>query len=191
MASSVRVVRGLVTGVATAVGAALLAAPAGAAPPEPYRVATGLEGAVSASHVALGDRVFWVSYGNSGTSSSDSELWTSDGTEAGTRELVDPNPGGFARVDSLQAFGDGLVFTADDGTHGSELWYSDGTAEGTAMVAALTAGADASTWLLDAGPGAGVPGGRRRHARTRAVPVDGPGGDATAAGRQHHDADDR
>lgn len=154
MARSAWWVRGVVIGAVTAVGAALLVAPAGAVPPEPYRVATGLEGAVSAAHVALGDRIFWVSYGNSGTSSTDSELWTSDGTEAGTRELVDPNPGGFARVDHLHAFGNGLVFTADDGTHGSELWFSDGTTGGTAMVADLTPEPGASTWLLDAGPGA-------------------------------------
>ncbi|WP_313408810.1 Ig-like domain repeat protein [Aeromicrobium sp.] len=129
------------------------AAPAGAVPPEPYRLATGLEGAPSAAHVALGDRVFWVTHGNSGTSSADSDLWTSDGTTAGTREFVDPHPGGFARVSSLHAYGDGFVFTADDGTHGSELWYSDGTAGGTAMVADLTVGS-AATWFLDAGPGA-------------------------------------
>jgi ELWxxDGT repeat protein len=134
--------------------AAFAAAPAGAAPPEPYRVATGLEGGLSVAHVAIGDRIFWAAHGNSETSSPDSDLWTSDGTTSGTREFMDPNPGGSARVSNLHAFAGGFVFTADDGTHGVELWYSDGSVGGTAMVADLTVGGDASTWFLDAGQGA-------------------------------------
>ncbi|KQZ70651.1 hypothetical protein ASD66_13815 [Nocardioides sp. Root151] len=133
--------------------AALLQVPASAdPPPEPYRIATGLEGAVSADSVAIGDRVFWLLHGNSGTVSQDTELWTSDGTEAGTHEFFDPNPDGLGRVVSLRAFDDGLVFTADNGTDGQELWHSDGTAAGTAMVADLTP--DGATQLLGAGPGA-------------------------------------
>lgn len=133
--------------------AGLLPSPAqAAAPPEPYRVATGLEGAYSADHVAIGDRIFWVTAGNSLTSSQDSDLWTSDGTSQGTHEFVDPNPGGSARVLGLHAFGDGFVFLADDGVHGREAWYSDGTAAGTAMIADLSLGADQSTGLLGVGP---------------------------------------
>lgn len=136
-----------------AILAALLHVPASAdPPPEPYRIATGLEGGVSADSVAIGDRIFWLLYGNSGTSSQDAELWTSDGTTQGTHEFFDPNPAGLGRVSSLHAFGDGLVFTGDDGTHGQELWHSDGTAEGTQMVADLSV--DASTYILGSGTSA-------------------------------------
>ncbi|MET1131832.1 MAG: Ig-like domain repeat protein, partial [Aeromicrobium sp.] len=59
-----------------------------------------------------------------------------------------------ARVANLNPYGDGFVFTADDGTSGTELWYSDGTADGTAMVADLTVADAGATWLLATGPGA-------------------------------------
>ncbi|MBA4607699.1 Ig-like domain repeat protein [Aeromicrobium sp. Marseille-Q0843] len=132
----------------------LVAAPAVAAPPEPYRVATGLEGGTSAAHVAIGDRIFWVNHGSSGTSSNDSELWTSDGTSEGTHEFFDPNPGGRGLVGSLLKFGSGFVFTATGPAGGAEVWYSDGTTEGTEMIADLTVDDAGSTWLLEAGPGA-------------------------------------
>lgn len=142
----------LILAVTLVLAGSLIQAPASAAvPPEPYRVATGLDGAVSAEHAALGDRIFWVLSGNSGTSSMDSDLWTSDGTAAGTAEFFDPNPGGFGRVNSLHQFGSGFVFSATDGEHGSELWYSDGTAAGTSMVTDLTVTDAVSTWLVDVG----------------------------------------
>jgi ELWxxDGT repeat protein len=52
------------------------------------------------------------------------EVWTSDGTEAGTLEVAEiprgntssSNPSQFVRSGSL------IYFTADDGVHGRELW---------------------------------------------------------------------
>lgn len=147
MAHSVRAVALVTMGLF----AAFLHAPASAAeaPPEPYRIATGLEGALGADHVVLGDRIFWSTYGNSQTSSQDIEVWTSDGTAAGTKQFFDPNPGGLGRATSLHAMDGGFVFLAEDGVHGQELWYSDGTVPGTEMVADLTEGS-AGTWLVAA-----------------------------------------
>lgn len=119
---------------------------AGAAgPPAPYRIATGLDGStMDDGLVALGDRLFWVTYGSSVTPSPDSDLWTSDGTAAGTKEFFDPRPGGRAGVSDLHGFQGGLVFTADSGTSGRELWTSDGSVAGTRLVADLSAGAKAT-----------------------------------------------
>ena len=75
------------------------------------------------------------------------ELWTSDGTPAGTALLdnIAPetqtqssNPADFV------AFNGRLFFTAEDGLSGREVWYSDGTAGGTQQ-------------LLDINPGAAGP----------------------------------
>ncbi|HEY0553786.1 MAG TPA: ELWxxDGT repeat protein [Thermoanaerobaculia bacterium] len=69
------------------------------------------------------------------------ELWTTDGTPAGTRLVRDLRPGpGSSRPGGLTSAGDRVFFSADDGTHGRELWESDGTPEGTRMVADLAPG---------------------------------------------------
>jgi ELWxxDGT repeat protein len=71
------------------------------------------------------------------------EIWTSDGTTAGTALLKDiaaesqtqsSNPADFI------SFNNQLYFTADDGISGKEVWHSDGTSQGTAL-------------LIDANPG--------------------------------------
>jgi ELWxxDGT repeat protein len=51
------------------------------------------------------------------------ELWTTDGTPAGTRLVRDVMPGaGKSDPSGLAATGDALFFVANDGTHGRELW---------------------------------------------------------------------
>jgi ELWxxDGT repeat protein len=63
------------------------------------------------------------------------ELWTSDGTAAGTRAFdLRPGPLG-SRPSSLLGVGERLVFAADRGSHGYELYQSDGTLEGTTLLA--------------------------------------------------------
>jgi ELWxxDGT repeat protein len=58
------------------------------------------------------------------------EIWTSDGTEAGTRRVTDS-----LRYPSyLTALGGGLLFADAACGNDSELWTSDGTAEGTRRV---------------------------------------------------------
>ncbi len=106
--------------------------PVRAVTPEPYRIATGLDGSIfDGGGVVVGDQLYW-----SVAPTSDQEglggIWTSDGTSAGTRKLVDLE---FAH--QVTRFGDGFVFVGDDGVHGMELWRSDGTVAGTAMVADL------------------------------------------------------
>jgi ELWxxDGT repeat protein len=72
------------------------------------------------------------------------EIWTSDGTVAGSMLLKDiaaetqtqsSNPADFVSFNSQ------LFFTADDGIAGREVWHSDGTSQGTML-------------LVDANPGA-------------------------------------
>jgi ELWxxDGT repeat protein len=63
------------------------------------------------------------------------ELWTSDGTEAGTVLVKDIVPGGAGTYPDLFTDINGtLFFTVDDGVHGRELWTSDGTEAGTVLV---------------------------------------------------------
>lgn len=74
-----------------------------------------------------------------------SELWKSDGTEAGTvlvkninPGVKDSNPRNFVRIGST------VYFTADDGVSGVELWKSDGTAAGTVQVKDINPGSTGS-----------------------------------------------
>jgi ELWxxDGT repeat protein len=67
------------------------------------------------------------------------EVWTSDGTPAGTQlvKVIDPNSSYTPSHDQLGTLTDlgGIVlFRMNDGPHGYELWKSDGTAAGTTLV---------------------------------------------------------
>ncbi|MEM8584276.1 MAG: hypothetical protein AAGF87_08405 [Bacteroidota bacterium] len=75
------------------------------------------------------------------------EMWRSDGTIAGTEQIIDLNPGDSSGVlgtgtvgGSFLAFGDSLVyFAGTDGINAQgefvfELFVTDGTAEGTSLV---------------------------------------------------------
>jgi ELWxxDGT repeat protein len=71
------------------------------------------------------------------------ELWTTDGTEAGTHLVLDIAPGLESSLPRLYSstflsadvLADRLVFAANDGVHGNEPWVSDGTGAGTHLVA--------------------------------------------------------
>lgn len=68
------------------------------------------------------------------------EPWVSDGTGGGTvllKDIAPPSsdyPYGDSRPSGLTAFGDEVLFVADDDAHGRELWKTDGTTAGTTLV---------------------------------------------------------
>lgn len=73
------------------------------------------------------------------------ELWSTDGTRAGTRLLKDVCPGRCSgAVGNLEVVGGGLLFGGDNGVQGVEPWRSDGTARGTLLVRDLCPGACSS-----------------------------------------------
>lgn len=70
------------------------------------------------------------------------ELWVSDGTDAGTKLLKDLNEG--SEGSDCQKFyptENYLFFVATDEEHGRELWRTDGTEDGTQMIMDINIGA--------------------------------------------------
>lgn len=84
---------------------------------------------------ALGDRVLFNAY----DAVHGYELWSSNGTAAGTALLREINPAGDAYPDRFAVFQNALYFTADDSTRGRGLWKSDGTAAGTQLILPVSA----------------------------------------------------
>gem|GEM_PF-750645 len=69
------------------------------------------------------------------------ELWKTDGSEAGTVLVKDLYPGRtFGSPHDLTVLGGTIYFAATDAEHGEELWKTDGTPEGTVLVADLNPG---------------------------------------------------
>ena len=88
------------------------------------------------------------------------ELWRSDGTAAGTQQVVDLQPGsanGFPT--SLTPVGDSLYFSGFDaeGFVGSKVFKSDGTAAGTVLVADVAPGTPAGGFFGPPAPGGFTP----------------------------------
>ena len=86
------------------------------------------------------------------------ELWVTDGTTAGTSQLVDINPGTFVSggltlgnssspSGFIAALGGGgrTLFVATTASSGTELWVTDSTAAGTSMVVDLVPGGGSSS----------------------------------------------
>jgi ELWxxDGT repeat protein len=82
------------------------------------------------------------------------EIWSTDGTPAGTAMLADLRPGvASSSPVRLARAGSRIYFFADDGAQGLELWATNGTPGGTAMVADLVPGAGGLTVpLAERGP---------------------------------------
>ena len=73
------------------------------------------------------------------------ELWSSDGTAAGTTMVKDILPGvGSASPNGLKCVNGKLVFAATSSTGGQEPWVSDGTSAGTVQLVDIYAGASSS-----------------------------------------------
>jgi ELWxxDGT repeat protein len=96
------------------------------------------------SLTAVGNRVFFVA--NDGVHGS--ELWVSDGTDAGTMMVKDIAPGSAsAAPGSLVGIGELLVFSAgEDGI--AKIWRSDGTFEGTYPIYDVTEGSIGGLYAL-------------------------------------------
>jgi len=93
--------------------------------------ALGSGSAITSLIVGASDRLWFAA--NDGVSGS--ELWTSDGTPAGTLRVKDINPGTASSApSSFAVVGNVVYFAADDGSSGVELWKSDGSAAGTTLV---------------------------------------------------------
>jgi ELWxxDGT repeat protein len=86
-----------------------------------------LPGSVTPSSLVLaGDQLFFLA------ASGGRELWTSDGTAAGTVPLTRfPIYNAIADEATLTALGGRVWFMANDSEHGWQLWGSDGTLAGT------------------------------------------------------------
>jgi ELWxxDGT repeat protein len=84
-----------------------------------------------------GDRVVFA--GDDGVVGA--ELWTSDGTAAGTTRIADLFPGSAPSTPrQLVSLGAVVLFVAEDPVHGLELFRTDGTGAGTALVRDLVPG---------------------------------------------------
>ncbi len=70
------------------------------------------------------------------------ELWRTDGTEAGTKIVLDLYKGkkGGLNDANLTCLNNRLYFDGDDGVHGHEPWTSDGTPEGTFLLKDIVPG---------------------------------------------------
>jgi ELWxxDGT repeat protein len=83
------------------------------------------------------------------------EVWSTDGTAAGTKLVADIYSGRKgSRPDQLAGHAGTLFFSADGRAHGSELWRSNGKPAGTRMVKDINPGSDGSlpAGLASVGP---------------------------------------
>lgn len=72
------------------------------------------------------------------------ELWKSDGTAPGTEMVRDLEADPNFDISNMQAIGDQLYFSFDNGVNGRELWTSDGSFFGTRIVKDINSGAGGS-----------------------------------------------
>jgi ELWxxDGT repeat protein len=83
------------------------------------------------------------------------ELWVTNGTEAGTKMVIDLVPGdGSPSITQQTVFGNKLFFVYDDGDdkHGKELWSTGGTADSTELVKDIATGLDVFDHANDSDP---------------------------------------
>jgi ELWxxDGT repeat protein len=91
----------------------------------------------TASPAASGTRLFF----SQTTAAEGTELWSTDGSVAGTALVKDINPGANgSNPGNFVDVGGIVYFTAFDTTSGQELWRSDGTAAGTFVVKDIAPG---------------------------------------------------
>lgn len=102
---------------------------------------------------ALGDALWFTA----GTETMGMELFVSDGTPSGTRQVSDINPGlADSTPKDFYRHRGWVYFQAHDGVHGVELWRTDGTASGTQLVCDINPGPASSNPYNFASAGANL-----------------------------------
>jgi ELWxxDGT repeat protein len=95
-------------------------------------------------YVFFRGKVIFTASSFMGTGVNNSEIYITDGTQAGTYLLKDIQPGAPGSRPSGGAMieypANKLLFTASDGVSGTELWQSDGTSEGTTLLQDFNSG---------------------------------------------------
>ena len=86
---------------------------------------------------AFGNRIYFVAT----TDASGTELWSTDGTSAGTSIVSDIVAGtASSSPNTLRVVNGALLLNARDANHGIELWATDGTAAGTHLLKDINPG---------------------------------------------------
>ncbi len=96
---------------------------------------------------AFNNQIYFTA--SNGTTANGTELWKTDGTDAGTTQVSDiregtaaSNPQNFTVINSTT-----LLFSAHDGTAGVELWKTDGSEVGTVNVVDYPGTGNSITWM--------------------------------------------
>lgn len=80
------------------------------------------------------------------------ELWRSDGTSGGTSLVKDIRSGSSDSFETFYTFftplNSGILFIANDGSHGYEPWFSDGSEGGTQLTSDINSGSSNSLSFL-------------------------------------------
>ncbi|MEL6339846.1 MAG: hypothetical protein AAGJ56_05865 [Myxococcota bacterium] len=106
-------------------------------------LATGVQvtgGRRAAGQVMFEDEQYFVGI----DSDSDTELWKTDGTPAGTQRVADIDPEGSSEPYALRVVRNHLMFFATTEGEGTEPWRSDGTEEGTTLLRDVHPGPESS-----------------------------------------------
>ena len=92
--------------------------------------------------IAMGNRLYFFANDATLSAGDNRELWSSDGTSAGTVNVIELRSGtSGSNPLRLRVLGNRLIFTANDGGGtGQEFYSSNGTAAGTSRVVDLVAG---------------------------------------------------
>lgn len=97
----------------------------------------GFTGSNPSEGVVLGANLYFIATDKA----NGTELWKTDGTNAGTVLVKDIYAGtGNSNPDNLVVLNNMIYFSANDGVNGNELWKTDGTAAGTTMVQDINLG---------------------------------------------------